>query len=203
MVHDRWTDGKSDIQRWVPHLKICAITAGIMKYKSILKKKKKKYDNIVLLRKDKLNTTEVLIYKALINSYISHVKFVSVNNVLSEYLDVKEEIKIFVQYIKTMETYCVSCKKNTPNENSGVRKTKQNRLMLLSNCAVCGKKKSALLNNFNISNDQFKMNKIINTFLLAGDKFMPELHLKQLGFTYSASEPFPKHCDRIQKFITR
>ena len=67
-----------------------------MKYKSILKKKKKKYDNIVLLRKDKLNTTEVLIYKALINSYISHVKFVSVNNVLSEYLDVKEEIKIFV-----------------------------------------------------------------------------------------------------------
>ena len=39
-----------------------------------------------------------------------------------------------------METYCVSCKKNTGNENSNVRKAKQNRLMLLSNCAICGKK---------------------------------------------------------------
>ena len=39
-----------------------------------------------------------------------------------------------------METYCVSCKKNTTNENSSVRKTQQNRLTLLSNCAVCGKK---------------------------------------------------------------
>ena len=40
-----------------------------------------------------------------------------------------------------METYFASCKKNTANENSKVRKTKQNRLMALSNCAVCGKKK--------------------------------------------------------------
>ena len=40
-----------------------------------------------------------------------------------------------------METYCVSCKKYTANENSNVRKTKQKRLMLLSNCAACGKKK--------------------------------------------------------------
>ena len=40
-----------------------------------------------------------------------------------------------------METYCVSCKKSTANKNSSVRKTKQNRLMLLSNCAVWGKKK--------------------------------------------------------------
>ena len=38
-----------------------------------------------------------------------------------------------------METDCVSCKKNTANENSSARKTKQNRLILLSNCAVCGK----------------------------------------------------------------
>ena len=44
-------------------------------------------------------------------------------------------------YIKTMETYCVSCKKNTKNENSTVRKTKQNKLMILSNCSICGKKK--------------------------------------------------------------
>ena len=41
-----------------------------------------------------------------------------------------------------METYCLRCKKNTANENSSVRKTKQNRLILFSNCAVCGNKKS-------------------------------------------------------------
>ena len=44
------------------------------------------------------------------------------------------------------------------------------------------------------------MNKIINKFLLTGDKFMPELHLKQPGFTYSACVPFTKHHERIQKF---
>ena len=44
------------------------------------------------------------------------------------------------------------------------------------------------------------MNKIINKFLLSGDKFMTELHLKQSGFTYSKCEPFTKHHQRIQKF---
>ena len=98
-----------------------------------------------------------------------------------------------------METYCVSCKKYTTNENSSVRKTKQNRLMLLSNCAVCGKNKSTFIKNQELSNDYFKMNKIINNFLLTGDKFMPELHLKQPGFTYSACGPSTKHCKRIKK----
>ena len=37
-----------------------------------------------------------------------------------------------------------------------------------------------------------KMNEIVNKFLLVGDKFMPEVHLKQLGFTYSACGPFTK-----------
>ena len=44
------------------------------------------------------------------------------------------------------------------------------------------------------------MNKIVNKFLLAGDKFMPEMHLKQPGFTYSACGPFTKNKKRIQKF---
>ena len=44
------------------------------------------------------------------------------------------------------------------------------------------------------------MNEIVNKFLLAGDKFMPEIHLKQPGFTYSASGPFTKNKERIQKF---
>ena len=44
------------------------------------------------------------------------------------------------------------------------------------------------------------MNNTINKFLLAGDKFMPEMHLRQLQFTYSACGPFTKHKQRIQKF---
>ena len=46
----------------------------------------------------------------------------------------------------------------------------------------------------------YKMNEIVNKFLLAGDKFMLEIHLKQLGFTYSACGPFTKNKERIQKF---
>ena len=51
-----------------------------------------------------------------------------------------------------METYCVSSKKYTTNENSNVRKTKQNRLMLLSNCSICGKKKSTFIKNKELHN---------------------------------------------------
>ena len=42
------------------------------------------------------------------------------------------------------------------------------------------------------------MNEIVNKFLLAGDKYMPEMHLKQLGFTNSACGPFTKNKERIQ-----
>ena len=98
-----------------------------------------------------------------------------------------------------METYCVSCKTYTTNENSSVRKTKQNRLMLLSNCAVCGKKKSTFIRNQELHNFNNILNDylIINNFLLTGDKFMLELHLKQPGFAYSAYGPFTKHRERI------
>ena len=44
------------------------------------------------------------------------------------------------------------------------------------------------------------MNNLINTFLLAGDKFMPEIHLRQPQFTYIVCGPFTKHEERIQKF---
>ena len=43
------------------------------------------------------------------------------------------------------------------------------------------------------------MNDIVNKFLLAGDKFTPEMHLKQPGFIYSACGPFTKNKERIQK----
>ena len=44
------------------------------------------------------------------------------------------------------------------------------------------------------------MNEIVNKFLLVGYKFMPEMHLRQPGFTYSACGPFTKNKGRIQKF---
>ena len=44
------------------------------------------------------------------------------------------------------------------------------------------------------------MNERVNAFLLAGNKFMPEMHLKQPGFTYSSCGPFTKNKERIQKF---
>ena len=44
------------------------------------------------------------------------------------------------------------------------------------------------------------MNNTINKLLLAGDKFMPQIHLRQPQFTYSACGPFTKHEQRIQKF---
>ena len=45
------------------------------------------------------------------------------------------------------------------------------------------------------------MNEIINTFLLVGDKFMPDMHLKQPGFTYSDCSPFTKNKERIEIFM--
>ena len=72
-------------------LKICAIFAGIKKYKSIFKKKK--HNKIVFLAKSKLNNIEVLISKALIDSVISHGEFVLISNVLKEDNRMEEEIK--------------------------------------------------------------------------------------------------------------
>ena len=82
-------------------INICAITAGIKKYKSILKKKKEKHDKIVLLRKE--NTIKVLIFEVLINSYISHDEFTSEKNGLRKYYEMKEEIK----YLETSVEYTV------------------------------------------------------------------------------------------------
>ena len=82
-------------------LKICAIAAGIKKYKSVIKKKKKSSDKIILLAKSKLNSIEVLISKASINSVINHDELVLINTVLKEYDKMKEEIKNF----KTWSVY--------------------------------------------------------------------------------------------------
>ena len=71
-------------------LKPYAITAGIKRYKSIIKKKKQKHDKMVLLAKGKLNSIEVLIYKALIDSNTSHDEFLLINTLLKEYDDIKK-----------------------------------------------------------------------------------------------------------------
>ena len=73
-------------------LKICAITAKIKQYQSIIKKKKKQYDKIFLLAKNKLNNIKILI-KDFIDSHISHDELVSVKNKLKEFNEMKEAIK--------------------------------------------------------------------------------------------------------------
>ena len=72
-------------------LKICTTAARIKKYKSIIKKNKKKHDIIVLLAKSKLHSMEVLISKALIDSNISHGELVLINNVQKEYDSMKKK----------------------------------------------------------------------------------------------------------------
>ena len=47
----------------------------------------------------------------------------------------------------------------------------------------------------------YKINNIINKFLLEEDKFVPEMHLRQPGFTYSACGSFTKNKERIKKFM--
>ena len=69
------------------------MAAGIENYKSIIKKKKKKHDKIVLLAKSKFNSIEVFVSKVLIDSNVSHDKFVLINNAVKEFYEMKVEIK--------------------------------------------------------------------------------------------------------------
>ena len=77
----------------VIELKVCAITAGIKKCKSMIKKRKKKHDKMVLLGKSKLSSIEVIVSLTLIDSNIIHDELILINNVLKEFYDTKEEIK--------------------------------------------------------------------------------------------------------------
>ena len=51
-----------------------------------------------------------------------------------------------------------------------------------------------------LDNKTINMSNIINKFLLASDKFMPEMHLRQPQFVFSACGPFTRHKERIKKF---
>ena len=122
-----------------------------------------------------------------------------------------------------MKTYSVKCRKNTENSNSKIFKTKNGKLIMQSKYAECGIKKSRFvkkarskritkqLRNQNTVEQNsiikcfvlscMKMNEIVNKFLQVGNKFMPEMHLKQPGFTYSACGPFTRNKERTDKFM--
>ena len=63
------------------------------KYKSIIRKNKRKHDKIVFLPKAKENHLDVLLSKGLIDSNIRHDEFALIKNALKEYVNMKEEIK--------------------------------------------------------------------------------------------------------------
>ena len=108
-----------------------------------------------------------------------------------------------------MSLYCLKCREKTRSKNLKVVKTKYGRIMLLSKCAMRDSKKSSLIKeqeangllssleirtplssssfvlrveSIKYVDTRFKMNEIVNKFLLAWDKFMPEMHLKN-GYT--------------------
>ena len=111
--------------------KIFTITAEIKKYKSILKKKKKKHYKIIFLEKDKLNSIEVLISKALIDSYISHDEFILVNNVLREYYEMKKEIKQFWNFCGIYNIKLIDISRK-PYEKNGIETIVDNDGMWLN-----------------------------------------------------------------------
>ena len=83
-----------------------------------------------------------------------------------------------------MLTYCVKCRTKTKNLNPKIFTTKNGGLIMQSKCTECGIKRSKFVKEQEakglLSNLGIKRN---CKFLLAGDKFMHEMHLKQLGFT--------------------
>ena len=121
-----------------------------------------------------------------------------------------------------MKYYCLKCRKDNENINPNVLGTNNGKAMILSKCTICGSKKSrfiknqeakGLLSNLGLRTPlskililgdilfwKHKMNEIVNNFLLAGDTFLPEMHLRQPGFTYNAYGSFIKNKKRIQKF---
>ena len=122
--------------------------------------------------------------------------------------------------------YCLKCRKHKESKNPKPVRTKIRRITLLSKCAVSNSKNykfikeqeaKGLLGNLleakiqilrdiplvNILFKKYKMNAIVNKFLLAGDKFMPEMHLRQPGFIYSACGPFTKNKEVIKKKLNK
>ena len=77
-------------------LVICVVTAETKKHKSRIKKKIKKHDKILSLANSKLNSVEILISKALVDSNVSRDELVLIKNLLKEFGDIKDEIEITI-----------------------------------------------------------------------------------------------------------
>ena len=107
--------------------------------------------------------------------------------------------------------------KDTENINPRVSNTSNGRTMMLSKCSVWGSSKlkfiknqdaKGLWSNLGVRTPLSKVPILGNILFwtqiqlkcMLGDKYMSEMHLKQLGFTYSACGPFTKNKKRIQKF---
>ena len=112
-----------------------------------------------MLAQSKLNSIEVLISRALVDLYISHNEFASVNSVSRKYDDMKEVIKnlktndvnrstkiylsnVFIQHIflKTKLLCCLKCRKNTESKDSKVTRTNNGKLTLFLKCTECDSK---------------------------------------------------------------
>ena len=84
-----------------------------------------------------------------------------------------------------MLSYCLKYRKNTESKNPKTVRTKKGRIMILSKCSMCDSKKSKFIKELEASrswNSQ-GIKEIVNKILLAVDKFMPEMHLRQPEFT--------------------
>ena len=115
----------------------------------------------------------------------------------------------------TMISYCLRCKEDTESKNPEMTWTRNNKIILLSHSAVCKSKKSIfikeqeafrLLSQLGYHHSMIfcskciKIKNIIKKFLLAGDKFLSEMHFRQLGFTYTVYGLSTINKARIQKF---
>ena len=99
--------------------------------------------------------------------------------------------------------FCVSCKKYMANENSSVRKTKQNRLMLSWNCVICGEKKLTSIKNQKLhyfNNICLKWIKSLTNFHgLETNSCQNCISNRQALFLVDLLLGFTKHRERIRK----
>ena len=116
-----------------------AITAGMKKYKLVIKKKEKKLNKIVFLAKTKLNSIEFLISKDLTDSSISYDEFPLLNNVVKEYDSMKKEIKKIERQLiedfyfisETILSYCLKSKNRLNVKTQGLKRQNLSEIMKL------------------------------------------------------------------------
>ena len=122
-------------------------TGLVKKLLKAIRNKKKKHNKIVMLVRSKLNSIESKISEALIDNQISHEDFITIMNEERNYRELKESIRMMKgqEGRKRVLSYCLKCKKNTERIDPKVSATSNGKTMVLSNCAICGSKKSKFI----------------------------------------------------------